>query len=709
MTGLRIRTAWAAAAVAAGACLTMADVGARVTRIEIDDRAPTGTPFPDVGQFERVNGRAFGELDPFDRRNAIIQDIQRAPRNASGKVEYIATFSLVKPIDMSKASGLLDYRVVNRGNSTALASPGPEGHVALVSGWQGDVAPTASNQTIQVPIAVHSDGSPITGPVLVRFVNTSGSTSTMGNPFGGPNRYPPATLDTAQASLTSRTFEKLSGGASGPPTEIASADWAFADCRTVPFPGTPDPTRVCLRNDFDPTLLYELTFTGKEPLVLGIGYAATRDITAFFRYGLQDDAGTPNPIAGAITHAVGRGTSQSGNFVKSLIHLGFNEDESGRIVWDGAWPYIAARQNPMNFRFAIPGGAAGVNEPGSEAVLWWHTWSDQARNRRTASMLDRCRATRTCPKIFETFGATEFWDLRMSPGLVGTNAKHDIPLPSNIYRYYYPGTSHGGGGGGFNRVQTPPGGCALPRNPNPHSDTQNALFVAFVDWVMHGARPPASRYPTLKGGLLVEPTKSATGFPTIPYPAMPADAPNGLVNLVLDYDFGSKFIYNDMSGVITLQPPRIKQALPTLVVRTDRDGNEIGGVPSVLHQAPLGTYLGWNIRASGFYEGQICDFTGGYVPFAQTKAERLANGDPRPSLEERYGSQEGYNCVVQRAATQAVSERFLLAADADRLIDQAAQANVLPSDPGNSVAIGLCKAPRDRHRHGKESKHDDRH
>jgi hypothetical protein len=81
------------------------------------------------------------------------------------------------------------------------------------------------------------------------------------------------------------------------------------------------------------------------------------------------------------------------------------------------------------------------------------------------------------------------------------------------------------------------------------------------------------------------------------------------------------------------------------------------------------------------------------VPFAQTPAERLATGDPRLSVAERYGSQEGYVCVVTRAANQAVAERFLLREDADRLIMQAAATNVLPSDPNNPIARQLCAAP----------------
>ena len=170
-----------------------------------------------------------------------------------------------------------------------------------------------------------------------------------------------------------------------------------------------------------------MVYTAKDPLVLGIGLAATRDIVSFLRYSEKGDDGAPNPVAGLVKHAIGFGTSQSGNFIKTFIHLGFNQDESKRIVWDGANPNIAARQNPLNFRFAIPGGAAGLFEPGSEGVLWWSAYRDDARGRPTASLLDRCRATGTCPKIMETFGASEFWGLRMSPGIVGPTQDATFP------------------------------------------------------------------------------------------------------------------------------------------------------------------------------------------------------------------------------------------------------------------------------------------
>src|SRR5581483_10315574 len=162
-----------------------------------------------------------------------------------------------------------------------------------------------------------------------------------------------------------------------------------------------------------------------------------------------------------------------------FIHLGFNQDETNRLVWDGANDHIAGRQLALNIRFATPSGAANLYEAGSEPPLWWGAYADTARGRKTASMLDRCHATQTCPKIFETFGAAEFWGLRMSPNLLGTNADVDIPLPSNVRRYYFPGTTHGGGRGGFQaKADAPPNGCTLPSNPNPESDTMRALTTA---------------------------------------------------------------------------------------------------------------------------------------------------------------------------------------------------------------------------------------
>ena len=665
--------------------LFAAPAGAQVTRVEITSRER-------IGSFERLRGFAHGEVDPRDAHNRIIQDLDLAPRNPRGRVEYVATFSLIKPVDPAKASGVLLYSVVNRGNGAPVESS--EGHVSLVSGWQGDVVPTPDNQTIRLPAARHPDGSDVTGPVLVRFTDLAPGTTTAAIRLGsmGSAVYPPVSGDTSKAALTFYTGETVDGRQTGAGA-VPSTDWAFADCRSTPFPGVPDPTQVCVKGGFDPKRLYELVYTAKDPLVLGIGLAATRDLVSFFRHAAADGSGATNPVAGQIRFSVAVGTSQAGNFLKTFVHLGFNEDLAGRIVWDGIFPYIAARQTPINFRFAAPGGAAMLYEPGSEPMLWWSRYDDARRGRGTGSLLDRCTTTRTCPKVTEVFGSTEFWGLRMSPGLVGTDAARDIPLPENVRRYYLPGTTHGGGRGGFEVRQAANARCLLPQNPNPMAETQRALTAALVAWVSSGTLPPPSSYPTLEAGTLVPATRAAMGFPVVP--GLPFT--DHFVNPVLDYDFGSTFDYANLSGVIARQPPAIKQIIPTLVPRVNADGNETPGISSVLHQAPLGTYLGWNVQASGFFKGQICGFAGGYLPFAITRNERLRNNDPRLSIEERYGAQEGYMCVVRRAAHKLVRDRFLLSDDADRLIESAAKSPVLPAAADSPpelrrLADSVCRA-----------------
>jgi len=333
----------------------------------------------------------------------------------------------------------------------------------------------------------------------------------------------------------------------------------------------------------------------------------------------------------------------------------------------------------------MPEGVLKLYEPGGEGPMTWERWPDYVRGQPTGGILDRCKASRTCPKIFEHFGSAEIWALKFGPGLVGTDIKTDVPLPANVRRYYFASTRHGGGDGGFDVEPLPPPMCpsdgygtgVLAENPMPHTETRNALAFHLRNWVMHDVEPPASVYPHLQGKhpVLVEPTKAAMGFPTIP--GLPKSAPTGLISPVFDYDFGPEFDHYDAKGVATLWPPRIKQVLPMVVPRVDADGNELGGVPVVLLAAPLGTYLGWNITAAGFHAGKICNYAGGMIPFARTRAEREANGDPRLSLEERYGSHEGYVDVVRAAAADAVARGFLLPDDAESLVTRAEAGNVL--------------------------------
>jgi hypothetical protein len=752
------KPALAGAAVVAALLAWTPATEARVTKIVTDDTQPLriGTPPVEVPGWQQISGRAFGELDPRDPLNGIIQDIELG-KDTDGKVRYVASFVLTKPIDMSQASGLMWHDVPNRGGSIVIgAAERSFNDVGLASAWQGDnSAINATNGTavrptelvggrhfVQVPVARNPDGSAVTGLVFGRIVNRSGLGAQALIVQTNPVPYLPASLDTTKATLVSRDHETMEGVVTGE-TVIPSSNWKFCGGGTfaAPLPLTALPVSICLSGGFDPNKLYQVVYTAKDPYVLGVGFAAWRDVGSFFKHAFADDFGTPNPVAGRISWSIGRGVSQSGNFLRGWLHLGFNQDEARRQVHDGMWPIIAGRRIALNFRWAQPDGVLELYQAGSEGPQWWVKWEDHVRGLPERSILDRCKHTHTCPKVIEHFGSAEVWALKLTPEWVGTDAKQDIPLPKNVRRYYIPSSTHGGGGGGFNTSlpSNPPGQTGFlptagascpgnnygtgifPANPVPHTETQNALRVHFRNWVMHGTPPPPSVWPRLKPGEtedgdddddgrghkgdrdgkgdkhdghhkrlpdLVEANKAAMGFPTIP--GLRPTAPEaGFINPVLDYDWGPDFDPNDAAGVPTNIPPPVKRVIKMLVPRVDADGNEVGGVPVVLNDAPLGTYLGWNITdgRSGaaplplqlrpFHKDQLCDYVGGMIPFAKTKVERLANGDPRLSLEERYKDHAGYVAAVQAAANNAVAQGFLLPDDAKALVDLANASAVL--------------------------------
>ena len=682
--------------------LAMPLAQARVTRIVIDEVRPF--PAADSGGIptEQIAGRAFGELDPASPANAIINDVQLG-KDADGKVRYVATFVITKPVDLARASGLMWHEVPNRGlrRPNVVAERG-NGDIDLTSAWQGDNAgATRVRETaavdqphwLKLPVARMPDGSPVTGNVFGRIVNRSGAGSQPLIVQTNPVPYKPISLDPRESRLVSRVAESTRGEVIGE-SAIAPADWAWGKCDAAnPFPGTPDATQICLKNGFDAGKLYQVVFKSADAYALGVGLAAWRDVGMFFKTARADDAGTPNPLAGGVTHSIGRGVSQSGNFLRGWLHLGFNRDESQRQVHDGLWPIIAGRRIALNFRWAQPDGVLELYQAGSEGPQWWLPHPDPVRGGPAAGLMDRCTATRTCPKIIEHFGSAEVWALKLTPEWVGTDARADLPLPPNVRRYYIAASNHGGGAGGFNTsvpgAALPAGGPAcpgnnygtglLPANPMPHTETVNALRVHFRNWVMKGVEPPPSQWPTLRAGTLVAAHKTAIGFPTLPQLRPTVPEPDFIMP-VLDYDWGPQFNAVDGSGVAAHAPPPIRQVLPMLAPKVDADGNELGGVPVVLRDAPLGTYLGWNITAGGerpFHQGQICNYVGGMIPFAKTRAERMAIRDPRLSLEERYGNHDGYLAAVKKSAEKALGAGFLLSEDAERLVKEAAASQVL--------------------------------
>lgn len=672
---------------------------ARVTRIVIDETRPLAADASGGMAYEQIAGRAFGELDASLAQNAIINDIALA-KDADGKVRYVSTFVLTKPVNRAQASGLLWHEVPNRGvRRPNVVQERAMGDIDLTSAWQGDnsgattVRATAGVELphwLKLPVARGLDGKPVTGDVFGRIVNRSGPASQALIVQTNPVPYKPVSLDTRESSLVSRVAESTRGEVIGE-SVIPPADWAWARCDAAnPFPGVPDATQICLKNGFDGNKLYQVVFKAQDPYVLGVGFAAWRDVGAFFKTAQADDLGTPNPVAGIVTHSIGRGVSQSGNFLRGWLHLGFNQAEGGARVHDGLWPIIAGRRIALNFRWAQPDGVLELYQAGSEGPQWWSRNADPVRGGPAAGILDRCEATRTCPKIVEHFGSAEVWALKLTPEWVGTDGKADLPLPANVRRYYIASSNHGGGAGGFDSslpgAGLPDTGAicpgnnygrgVLPANPVPHTQTVNALRVHFRNWVMRGTEPPPSRFPTLASGNLALANKAALGFPTLP--GLRSTVPESdFIMPVIDYDWGPQFNPTDGSGIASNAPPPIRQVLPMFAPRVNADGNELGGVPVVLLDAPLGTYLGWNITAGGFHQGQICDYVGGMLPYAKTAEARKANKDPRPSLQERYSNHEGYVAAVRKAADKALADGFLLPEDAQALIKAADASQVL--------------------------------
>jgi hypothetical protein len=707
---LRITSRLAALAIAAATALAACGGG--------DDDAPPATPltpelrltvtatedypgsFGSVGAYERVTGTISGEVDPRDPKNAVIQDLSLAPVNARGMVEYSADFTMLKPKDMSKANGVLRYDAPNRGNIlTALnltAQPSDalyleSGYVLLYSAWQGDVPKSNPNRlTVTVPVAKNPDGSSITGPYRAELV-PSAATPVMSLPGGVFNGsmipYEPASLDNTQPgySLTRRVNE------TDQRITIPAADWKFANCDAAanPFPGTPDPARVCLNGGFDPRYLYELVYVAKDPKVMGVGLAALRETVSFFRKQAADSAGTANPLAGRITHTIGQGTSQSGNAMKTFLHLGFNQALDGTRVFDGLFAHVAARQTHINTRFAVPGGGGGLR---TDHTAFGQTapraldadYTDELTGRE-GGVMTRCTATDTCPKFFLGLSGTEFWQLQGSPVLTDAFGLRDLEQPANARVYYYASTQHGGPGGTAS-IQFRPGNVYPSGTVVHFNDTFRALFVALEDWVVRDVAPPASQVPRIADGTLVRPEQLV--FPAMkglswPIDGTPVPIPEfsylARVNGFPLLDFGPNYRHEDESGIADRLPPAyLNQDYAILVPQVDpQTGLTLAGIRSVEARAPLGTSIEFNYVATpGILD--LSNLTGSYIPFHATTAARDAAGDTRPSLEQLYGTQAGYVAAVTAAANELVAQRFLLQRDADANVARAMATPVLP-------------------------------
>jgi hypothetical protein len=657
---------------------------ARITRIDLGpSTSPFGTTsFETVGQYEQIDGTAYGEIDPSDPLNAVIQDIDLAPRNVRGNVEYSTKVSILKPVDETRGNHTMLFEIVNRGNKldpgtfnvgiTAAHPAGDgflenEGFTLVWAGWQADLVPPPSVNlvTMSAPIAHDRNGATITGVVRSEFIINTTLQSTQNILAASSSNtpgYPTANLDNSHDVLTMRVHQD------DPKVRIANSDWAYADCTSTPFPGVPNPQKVCLKNGFDTDHIYELIYTAKDPIVMGLGLAAIRDVAAFFRDAKKDDQGNTNPLAGDLKYALLNGISQSGRLLRTYLELGFNEGEDGQQVFDGMHPHIGSVRNYIDIRFSQPGRLAGTQHtekqyPGPESPLTYGETYDPLTG-ETAGLLDRCRRSHTCPMIVHTMSDIEYWEASGAGDTTDPSGRRDLQIPDNVRIYEFSSTQHGG----FSPVAALPTSTGICQQlPNANSYTYNirALLVALQRWVATGQDPPPSLYSRIDHRSLVPLDKFV--FPAIPN----VTGPNTVFNTRAVYDRGNRYDADDVSGIISIEPPKAVAEYPALVPQVDADGNDIDGLRSITLQVPLGTYTGWNVRAAGFSEGDACDLTGSYIPFAVTKAQRSLIHDPRPSVEERYGTLVKYTALATAAADTLVMQRLLLASDEAAAIQSA--------------------------------------
>jgi Alpha/beta hydrolase domain len=676
---------------------------ARVTRFIVEQRVVVagGQDWGRAGPYERLKGRAYMEVDPRDPRNAVIFNLDKAPRNARGLVEFSSPFLILKPVDIARGNHKIWFGVNNRGNCIELGfralpiisfpvtkqssncSPLAtedigannvllnEGYAFVDAGWQGDGIPDPAGRQLfpSFPVAIQPNGSPIVGPLRLEYRPASNTfTWPLPDPPLGVRVWRPyeaADIDTTQAKLTVRDLDNA------PRLPIAPSQWAFGQCPAGQTSLVPSRTEICLFNGFVAGKIYELVYAARDPTVMGLAYAVIRDIGSFLRYATQDSAGNPNPLSTSsstigIRRAYSSGLSSTGMYQREFLYLGFNEDEEHRKVFDGVTIYTAGTDRLFaNLQFAHPTFLSQENEHHDFTSTAIAPMSFAVTKDPVTGITDGLlKRPSTDPLVIQIDGEAEFWQWRASLNVVD-GLGNPVPVPSTVRLYFQDGFQHIGAIGLLTPSQ-PTGTCtdqSLIFSAGPV--TLRALVRVMDDWADRGILPPKSNYPTQDDLIPVQEYRAK-------FPLIPGIDPPRTVNEVDALNFGP--LFNSQGGNQTVLPPLTGAHYRILVPRPGPDGSAASGIHTIYTRAPIGTNLGWSARVrSG--AGKPCDES--FLPFSATKAKRLAAGDSRKSLQERYRDHDGFVRAVAKAATQLVKERFLLEEDAQTFITAAQNSSIL--------------------------------
>ncbi|MFL6389284.1 MAG: alpha/beta hydrolase domain-containing protein [Terriglobales bacterium] len=649
-------------------------VQARVVRVEITSRGDIqeGKPFGNVGAYEKIVGRVYFAADPANLHNRQIVDLDKAPRNAHGEVEFSADLYLLKPKDMAKGNQAVLFEVPNRGGRGILSLVNGrdgeygdgflmrQGYTIAWVGWEFDLSSQGEHLRLTAPIAHDPGGKEIHGLVRTDFTPAEKRDDMpLGHILLGPdggNSYPVDDPESKQNVLTVRDTP------TGQRQVIARRDWSFA--HVVDGRLTSDPHYFHLNSSFAPGKIYELVYTAKNPAVVGVGLAAVRDFLSFLKYDPQATA--------PVKRVYAVGISQSGRFLRHFIYQDFNADERGRQVMDGVIAHVAgAGRGSFNHRFAQPSRDA---QPMSS--LFFPTdlfpFTDlpekDPNTSEKAGLLDAATKSKTVPKIFYTNTSYEYWGRAASLIHTSTDGKTDAPLAANTRIYFLAGLEH------FtvlfppeNHVRGNPDYTAQQKaDPNPIQWYWRALITDMNEWVKDGKQPPVSTYPRIADRTLVP--LAQWRFPKAPGVNTPHE-----VSLAYHLDFGPQPKRTPPGTVqmVTIEPPRVGNPFGVLVPQSDADGNDLGGVRLPELEVPLATYTGWNLRDPSIgAPDQRVSFLGSWIPLAKTADERKKSGDPRPSVAERYFSQEEYMRKFEQAAKKLIEQRFLLQEDLPAILER---------------------------------------
>lgn len=644
---------------------------ARVVRVEILSRADISGTFGNAGIYERITGRVYFACDPRNPENRKIVDLALAPRNARGEVEAISEFVMLRPKDPANLSEVGVIDIVNRGGMTTFvfnlgrtttASPleaefygdallMKRGVTIVALAWQWDVPPggTALHFT---PPRVGNAAHPVTG--LVRSDITVDSATTwipLGHSLAPTLAYPVADERDPANSLTVRDDPI------GPRRIIPRGEWRFA--RLTDAGVVEDPTSVYMEKGFTPGKIYEVVYRARDPVVVGTGLAAVRDMMSYLKY-------DPSALA-HVKYGIGYGVSQTGRFIRHFLFQGFNVDERGRVAFDGFFAHTAgAGRGSFNHRFAQPSRDA---QPYStffyptDLFPFASVPTTDPVTGRSAGLRDNSRGT-SGAKIFYVDGGYEYWGRAASLTHTTPDGKTDVGFLPKERRYVISSAQHSSPSAWpLPETAKIVGTTAYRGNPLDQRLALRALMSSLIDWVLQQKEPPPSVYPKLATGDLV-------AAPDLIAPKISGLPVAGVPHQPYRMNFGPRW----QQGIIGREPPRLGKPYPVFVSRVDSIGNDVGGIRSVEILVPLATYFPWQLR-TGFSGGadRLTSFRGTFVPLPKTDADRVATGDSRPSIAALYGDRAHFLRRVDDAISSLIGRNLLLPQDSlaarDRMVD----------------------------------------